>query len=571
MAQPARIPAWKRLGLKLQNSDQSKENHAPQKDHHEHVNISIERGAPLENMDGSPNEHIENKSSKLGKRKHRDASAEPKDETSKKSKSVQLQENDYGVADEPYQISADEIQLPEGSTSAPDTRPKGDPNYRKKKEKKGPKNKQKVQTAKTLPPVAVIPVKTAPVGHLKVNGTSAPSLRTPSLSPGRLGPEVTLLASTETDFPPSPPKRDRSSSSPPPRVGRRKSVTFTPDTKTVDGNSASNLFKKWVQDQKSAAGEFTEAEVAEFAPPPKSHPANDVPTSSSDTSTKKAKKSKTTTTANAPTPEPSKTIKADQEDQSATTSNKKKDPSRYLDYLSQYHTDRANWKFNKAKQNDVLDNALNIFRIPEEHSEALIGYVEGLQGAGVIERLKQRCTITIEEIDAAGTDSEGETMDDPKVRKAVEEEALQEQLAKQRKRRRLDRDIENMVGHPHTEGYIRRLKKGRAQALLKALNLAAPAPAPAPIPAANHSLPSQDKKAPKTKKMRGGDISSDESSDSSSSEESSSSGEEDSSDDDSNSDSDAKPSNKKSDSTSEEDNNSDSDSDSDSGSDSESN
>lgn len=264
-------------------------------------------------------------------------------------------------------------------------------------------------------------------------------------------------------------------------------------------------------------------------PPPKVHPANHaaVPDPVNTTGERKAKRSKKelkTSTSNSVELAP--TLQTQQPADTSTTS-KKKDPARYLSYLTQYYNDRPNWKFNKAKQNDVLTNSLNIFRIPNEHSDALIEYVKGLKGGGVIDRLKERCNSTLEEIDAAEK-QEASTMDDREARKGAQDEALQERLWRERKRRRLEGDIENMIDHPHSESYIRRLKRGRAQALLKALSLAAPAPAPTKPPQQggarpNSALPgvSTVLKRNSQKRKRRADISSDESSDSSSSEESS--------------------------------------------------
>lgn len=221
----------------------------------------------------------------------------------------------------------------------------------------------------------------------------------------------------------------------------------------------------------------------------------------------------------------------------APTKGKKKDPSRYLNYLAQYHQDRNNWKFNKAIQNDVLENSLNVFRIPEQHSEALLEYVRGLQGAGVIQRLRERCIKAIGELDEE--EKKAGKMDDPEVRKAAKEEALEERLSKERKRRRVEADIENFNGHPDNEAYVRRLKRGRAQALLSALDMAAPAPAPQQVRAAV-AQPSEVTRASTLnvrKRKKRTDVSSDESSDSSSSDESSSD-ESSSSDEDSDNDSD---------------------------------
>jgi hypothetical protein len=71
--------------------------------------------------------------------------------------------------------------------------------------------------------------------------------------------------------------KENSLSLSPSKADRRKSVTFTPDTKTSDGNSASNLFKKWVAEQKGSGADFTQAEVSQFTEPPKVHIANSNP------------------------------------------------------------------------------------------------------------------------------------------------------------------------------------------------------------------------------------------------------------------------------------------------------
>lgn len=48
-----------------------------------------------------------------------------------------------------------------------------------------------------------------------------------------------------------------------------------------------------------------------------------------------------------------------------------------LAYLKQYHSDKSNWKFSKQKQNWIIKNC---FLIPESYEEALVAYIEGLQG-----------------------------------------------------------------------------------------------------------------------------------------------------------------------------------------------
>lgn len=149
----------------------------------------------------------------------------------------------------------------------------------------------------------------------------------------------------------------------------------------------------------------------------------------------------------------------------------------------------------------------------------------GLQGSGIIERLREQWSKAIAEID------EAERKDPMDEREAMKEAALQERLSKERKRRRLEGDIENMVDHPYSEGYIRRLKRSRAEALCSALKVPMPvATTPQPGLRQLGQQKSSEPTRPATqhttrKKKRRTDISSDESSDSSSSEEESSSDE----------------------------------------------
>jgi hypothetical protein len=60
-----------------------------------------------------------------------------------------------------------------------------------------------------------------------------------------------------------------------------------------------------------------------------------------------------------------------------------------LTYLRSYHNDRENWKFSKQKQNWILKN---LYTIPDTYHDALVSYVEGLQGGSrqrVVEDAKQ--------------------------------------------------------------------------------------------------------------------------------------------------------------------------------------
>ncbi|CBY01371.1 hypothetical protein IAQ61_003202 [Plenodomus lingam] len=512
-----RVPAWRRLGLSLKHQDPSGvavPEAQPLHNNPEPVPVFDAPVEPGNNYTSPLDAPVNGKSLTLGKRKHQPEPAEDAGQISKRNKTDIPEVEKIGTAVQEIPVVSETAHvttdaLIEKPTSGA-ARPKGDPNYRKKKEKV---TKRRKENAKPKPAVPS-PSETA-------NAVTQP----------------TLLASTETDHvaPSStqkPSKKDtsrkKSDSASPSQIDRRKSVAFTPDTKTSDGNSGQELFKKWVAEQKGTGDVSAPPAVSNFtlhsliAEEEKAARKNgqldkkvaveDTSVTASDpaenTSIPANHTSSTSRVASASTPSPN------------TTKGKKKDPAVYISYLTQYYSDRDNWKFNKAKQNDVVDNALSIFRIPHEHTEALSEYLTGLKGAGVIERLRERCLSTLKELDEQDAQK---PMDDIQARKVAEQEAEHERIIQQRKRRRTEADVEKFMHHPHGDGYIRRLQRKRAEALLAALGRAAPI-----LPAVNqHSSinPMMKSVAPlqrdARKRKRRTEVSSDESSSDSSSDESS--------------------------------------------------
>ncbi|KAI4749780.1 hypothetical protein E4T45_14840, partial [Aureobasidium sp. EXF-8846] len=197
------------------------------------------------------------------------------------------------------------------------------------------------------------------------------------------------------------------------KQGRRKSVVFSSDTKKQDGDSAQTYFQAWANDeldfyaQKAAAHDAAEAAKAaennnaplkdtvsiepelsqEVDPTPQK--ANKKATKEDKKKSKKEKKAEqatedtTQTTSDPPIPVVKK-VKVRTPKDSAN-----RPVPEYVRYLEQYHADRSSWKFNKSKQNDVLKNIWNIYRIPPSCNEALVEYLDGLQGGAARQRLRQ--------------------------------------------------------------------------------------------------------------------------------------------------------------------------------------
>jgi hypothetical protein len=547
MAQHAeRIPAWRRLGLALKNEHQSgvavSGHQAPQSDPQPsatHDGLHT----PQEQF-GTPNEPAVNGiRSKLGKRKHQHEPAEDHQEESKKSRIAVTESEISGAAgheppEAPVVESATVEAVAETAPARDTTQKKGDPNYRKKKEKKDKPNKRRKQDDAKNPNLQA----------LNQSGRGAGiSPDEPALATG----PSTLLASTETDYttlaPIATPQRllkkssRKDTSGSPPANDRRKSVAFTPDTKRSDGNTGQDYFKAWVAEQKGTGAVSQPPEVSNFVLHSLIADEETLARSNGQLDGKKTTESdglraENTKEEDSPPPKPAakeqKVPATISESKPATAPSttpstvkgKKKDPSVYIAYLTQYHSDRDNWKFNKAKQNDVVDNALNIFRIPEEHTEALTEYVAGLKGAGVIERLRERCNATVKELDEQDAQN---PMDDAEAHRLAKEEAEHERIIRERKRRKTEGDMTDFSTHPHSAGFIRRLQRSRAKELLNALGRAAPvSPAVTPRTAFNPEIknvaPPERNVNQARKRKRRTDVSSDESSSDSSSDDESS-------------------------------------------------
>ena len=593
------VPAWKRLGLTLKQSGnaitlpqelQKAEKKRVKDDSFRGLNGGILTNIP-ELVASVKGNH-----SGLGKRKFESVAEEGEVddvEHKKKKKASKVPTSSYdsiesrrfAVPAEPADAAAS-CDTPSASNDSPC--PKGDPNYRIKKVKSKEKLGNQSSSAKhdgisttaekvnaddrpqlakdqkvSKPELTLSEIKASYTNTGNGQDNSENDLRA-STEPTRLQLDLTN-DHTSTKVSKKARRSERRLGLAPssveatatPSLVRRKSVTFTPDTKTSDGNSAQELFKTWVAQQKGPSAEFTADEVAQFVPPPNLHPANDLPSpepisKSSKKNLKKAKKveiakkadeaetAKSESEVNSKasqldedvdsTEEQAKASKAElkaaKKSQRVTeaSSNEKKDPVPYLLYLDRYHKSRESWKFNKATQTDVLKNALNVFRIPSEDSTALREYITGLKGAAARDRLSEAAKTTLKELgDPEPAEEKGEDEDTPMDgsadRQAAHDSALRTRLKKEKKRRRDEADEK-----------LRALKRRRAEEILQALAAGAPAtPRASPIitqssnrAAKNQRIVFQDEEAsapqPRARKRkRRADFSDDESSSNSSS------------------------------------------------------
>ena len=199
---------------------------------------------------------------------------------------------------------------------------------------------------------------------------------------------------------------------------RRKSVTFTADTKAEDGFSSKRLvqaaYASKLAQMDHGAGSVkgklqnghatrTKSKIATYASSV-GQMENGIANATEETqNTMAAGDLDNDTTDNAsqtPMPASSETEKSAQPKRlkkpSAQPSSKaeaakqKKKQELAIQYLEQYANTRATWKFNKRRQMAVLKMVLEVEYIPMEYDEALKAYLAGLQSTASRQDLRSR-------------------------------------------------------------------------------------------------------------------------------------------------------------------------------------
>ena len=153
---------------------------------------------------------------------------------------------------------------------------------------------------------------------------------------------------------------------------RRKSVTFTPETKTEDGDSIKQLYNGWIAKHPTQGPNFHELRSRSASKTSDPIQAAEQIDSAIDEvlqeveTAKKPKKEKKPRKAKSP------------KSQKVVKSTKQLDPA--LSYLKLFHESKDTWKFNKIHQINLLKNAFDVERIPSEYIEIFYTYVTGLKG-----------------------------------------------------------------------------------------------------------------------------------------------------------------------------------------------
>ncbi|KAL9005474.1 MAG: hypothetical protein Q9188_001752 [Gyalolechia gomerana] len=187
----------------------------------------------------------------------------------------------------------------------------------------------------------------------------------------------------------------------------RKSVSFTPETKTQDGDSNKDLYNSWITTQKSSDPSFDPSTYRQntlksvtppkIKPPTRNPPASEINTTSKpaeqigqkkkkEKKKKKRNKSKSTTLSLAASPTTKLSSTTASPPPSAIIKSQST-PHLALIYLTTYHTSRQTWKFSKSRSSYLLRHCFSPTHIPTSYNPALNAYLQGLQSSGARRRL----------------------------------------------------------------------------------------------------------------------------------------------------------------------------------------
>ena len=189
-------------------------------------------------------------------------------------------------------------------------------------------------------------------------------------------------------------------SSPPPTLtttpaSKPKSVSFTPDTKTKDGDSVKGLYKTWIANQIATDPSFDPSTVSpalrSIVSSIVASPESPLPSSVTSTST---------STADPTTKDKKKPPKKPKTRLPKISSGP--GPSRFepvLTYLTTHHTSPQTWKFSKLHQNQILKHLFSLNHIPSSYDTTLLPYIRGLKGTSARSRVRKEALAVREEDD----------------------------------------------------------------------------------------------------------------------------------------------------------------------------
>ena len=177
---------------------------------------------------------------------------------------------------------------------------------------------------------------------------------------------------------------------------RKKSVSFAPEAKTVDGDSTKDHYDQWLATEQNADPTFdptTAASALKYSPPARSSRTSLPPQSSStapinQAQKKKKKRHKSKSTTLRPniltSPMKSQSFLTEKARKSAATQ-----PHPALAYLTTHHTSHRTWKFSKNHQTYLLKHLFSLDALPSTYDPALTSYLSGLRGLSARQSIRE--------------------------------------------------------------------------------------------------------------------------------------------------------------------------------------
>ena len=192
---------------------------------------------------------------------------------------------------------------------------------------------------------------------------------------------------------------------------KRKSVTFSPETKVEDGDSVKQIYRTWVASQQASDPNFDASTLSpalrSIVPAPVKIGSGQPPTTVTGAAQvtdgnhmrverKKRKKSQPNARS---LHSPQSSLPID------SLSNDYVHPA--LQYLANHHTSPQSWKFNKAHQNYLIKHLFHLEQVPSSSDPALVSYLKGLASENTKARIRETALETRTEDDKwlAPTDS----------------------------------------------------------------------------------------------------------------------------------------------------------------------
>ena len=256
----------------------------------------------------------------------------------------------------------------------------------------------------------------------------------------------------------------------PKTVNRRKSVAFTPETKTQDGESTQQLFQTWHADWVAEDASFDPSTVSPALKVITARPAT-LSTSPQELARSSSPPSPAISAPKEKKPKKKK-IKARSSLSSQPSNNKAEHPA--LKYLTTYHTSHETWKFSKPHQNHLLKHLFSLSHIPSLYDPALLAYLRGLEGASARSRIRQQAlAIRTEDTEwLVSNPTEADTMENETHEQCVERRRRDYEAAVARVKERLklqenereEREWEMLGGRDEWEWKLK--KRRRAEVVL---------------------------------------------------------------------------------------------------------